>query len=132
LPGVKSTLTQLHQSGFVLGAVADCEYPAATVSEHFGRFAIGRLFATVVSSIDLGRTMPNAACYLSALRGMGLSPAEVAFVGHDTLQLDGAAAVGMSTIALNYDADAEADIFLSRFDELPDVLPARDVRAAAG
>jgi FMN phosphatase YigB (HAD superfamily) len=49
---------------------------------------------------------------------MELSADRVAFVGHDTEELAGAARVGMSTIAFNYDTNAKADVFITRFEEL--------------
>jgi len=122
LPGVKTALGRLHQSGLVLGVICNSEHPASVLSEQLGRFASGKIFTTVVSSIDIRRTMPEAACYLTATEAMGLPVTQVAFVGHDAGQLAGATAVGMPTIALNYDPDARADVYLSRFDELPDVL----------
>ena len=43
-------------------------------------------------------------------------------MGHDRLELAGAAAVGMSTIAFNFDSDAQADVHINRFEELIEVL----------
>ena len=53
---------------------------------------------------------------------MKLPPDKVAFVGHDRLELSGASAVGMPTIAFNFDPDAQADVHISRFEELVEVL----------
>ena len=76
------------------------------------RFGIEKLFPTLVSSIDLKQCMPAPEIYLSAVHLMNLTPGEVAFVGHDRVELAGAAAVGMATVAFNFDADAEADAHL--------------------
>ncbi|MBN2473491.1 MAG: HAD hydrolase-like protein [Pirellulales bacterium] len=132
LPGVKTTLGRLHAAGFVLGVISNSLYPASVLTERLGRFAAGKLFSTVVSSIDLKRTMPDAVCYHAALKAMNLSAGQVAFVGHDPAELAGAAAVGMATIAFNYDPDARADVYLARFDELPEMIPAARPVAAAG
>ena len=88
------------------------------------------MLTAIVSSIDLGRTMPDPACYLTAVKAMGLQAGQVAFVGHDTMQLDGAAAVGMPTIAVNHDPDARADLYLGRLDEMLDLFPTSQARAA--
>ena len=45
-------------------------------------------------------------------------PGRVAFVGHDAVELAGTAALGMSTIVFNGDADARADFAIDRFEEL--------------
>jgi FMN phosphatase YigB (HAD superfamily) len=76
--------------------------------------------------------MPERACYLTALKALHLPAGEVAFVGHDAAELAGAAAAGMPTIAFNFDADARADVYLARFEELLEVIHPRPLLAAAG
>jgi FMN phosphatase YigB (HAD superfamily) len=49
---------------------------------------------------------------------MELPADRVAFVGHDAEELAGAAALGMPTIAFNYDPDAQADVFIASFQQL--------------
>lgn len=132
LPGVKSTLTRLSQAGFLLGAIVESEQSSETHRERLNRFAVGQLFATVISSFDIKQTMPEPICYLTVLEALGLPADQVAFVGHDSAQLAGATAVGMPTIAFNYDADAEADVYLGRFEELIDAVGGRPTLAAAG
>jgi HAD superfamily hydrolase (TIGR01509 family) len=132
LPGVKTTLERLHQSGLTLGVVSNSEHPAGVLRQRLDQFAVGRLLAAVVSSIDLKRTMPDPACYLTAVRALNLPAARVAFVGHDLEELAGAAAVGMPTIAFNFDADAQADVYLARFEDLLDVIRRQPPFAAAG
>ena len=132
LPGVKTTLEQLHHSGVVLGAIGNSQHPAPALRDRLRRFAVEGLFTAVVSSIDLGRTMPEPLCYRTAIEAMKLPARRVAFVGHDTAELAGAAAVGMPTIAFNYDTDAEADVYLERFEELIEVVGRQRPFAAAG
>ncbi len=132
LPGVKSTLTRLHQRGIVLGAICNSEHPAGVLQERLDRFGIGELFVTVVSSIELRRTIPDAAGYRAALEAMGLPAEQVAFVGHDTAELAGATAVGMPTVAFNFDPDAQADVRLGRFEELLEAVGTSQPFAAAG
>jgi HAD superfamily hydrolase (TIGR01509 family) len=118
LPGVKRTLDRLHAAGIPMGVSTDSEHPAAALNRQLDRLNVGGHFGVVVSSIDLERTKPDPACYLAALDALGLGPEQTAFVGHDTDELAGAAGVGMATIAFNYDADAQADVFVSHFDEI--------------
>jgi len=132
LPGVKSTLTRLKQGGLCLGVLADCELTAAALSERLERIGLGDLISVVISSQDLRQTKPDSACYLAALEALNLSADEVVFVGHDTEELRGATAVGLATVACNFDPDAQADAFLGRFEELLDLLQCRRPYAKAG
>ena len=118
LPGVKATLEKLHADGVVMGVLSDSEYPASVLNQRLERLGLGGLFHTVVSSLDLERIKPDPVGYHTALRAMELPSDRAAFVGHDAEELLGAAGVGMATIAFNYDPDAEADVFINRFEEL--------------
>ena len=131
LPGVTTALLRLHGAGLLLGAIGNSEYPASHLRRRLTRFGIEGLFSTVISSIDLKRIMPEKACYLAAIEAMKLPADQVAFVGHDTAELAGAAAIGMPTIAFNFDRDAHADVYLARFEELVDVVCAPRPFAAA-
>jgi len=132
LPGVKTTLGRLHKSGLVLGAISNSQSPASALENDLARFGLGRLFTAVISSFDLKRTMPEEICYRTALKAMKLPPAQVAFVDHDTAELAGAAAVGMPTVAFNFDPDARADVYIDRFDDLLEVIGEPRPLAAAG
>ena len=46
--------------------------------------------------------------------------------------LAGATAAGLRTVAVNYDEDAEADIFLGHFEQLLDSLPWEAVGVKVG
>ncbi|MFH1264875.1 MAG: HAD family hydrolase [Planctomycetota bacterium] len=118
LPGVKTTLAKLHASGVVMGVLSDSQHPAGVLVERLCRLGVGDFFKAVVSSIDLERIKPDSICYRTVLEAMGRPAEQVAFVGHDTEELAGAAKAGLSTIAFNYDPDAKADVFLARFEEL--------------
>ncbi len=122
LPGVRHTLWRLHQAGFVMGVVCDSEHSATELRGRMQRFGIDKLFPTLISSIDLRQCMPAPEIYQAAVKAMNTPAEEVAFVGHDRVELAGAAAVGMATVAFNFDADAQADAHLTRFEELILVL----------
>jgi len=132
LPGVKSTLSRLQAAGIVMGVVCNSEYPATALRERLERFGIGSFFPTVISSLDLGHVKPEPISYLTALQSMNLPVSDVAFVGHDTCELAGATQVGLQTIAFNFDQDAQADVFVARFEELVDLVVNRPRFAAAG
>jgi HAD superfamily hydrolase (TIGR01509 family) len=132
LPGVKSTLFQLHAAGFQLAVLSDSEHTADVLQSRLEHLGLSGLFAAVVSSIDLGTTKPDPLAYATALREMNLTASETTFVGHDAEELAGAAQAGMTTVAFNFDPEAKADTYLSRFDELLDVVGVRTPYAAAG
>jgi FMN phosphatase YigB (HAD superfamily) len=122
LPGVRNTLWRLHQKGLAFGVLCNSEYDAAALCKQLNRFGIEKFFTTVVSSIDMNCCMPEPAPYLAALEKMALTAEKAVFVGHDRLELAGAAAVGMSTVAFNFDHDAQADVHINRFEDLLEVL----------
>ncbi len=132
LPGVKATLAKLHAAGVVMGVLSDSEYPASVLCERLERLGLGGVFHTVVSSLDLERIKPDPIGYHTALRAMELPSDRAAFVGHDAEELLGAAGVGMATIAFNYDADAKADVFINRFDELLPLVEPRGLETGSG
>jgi HAD superfamily hydrolase (TIGR01509 family) len=132
LPGVKNTLSELHKAGLKLGVLADSEHPASVLEERLAHLGVNGLFSTVISSVEIAKTRPDPVTYMTALRAMDLPAGQAAFVGHSAEDLAGAANVGMTTIAFNYDPESEADAFTARFDELLDVLGVRSRYAAAG
>ncbi len=131
LTGVRATLRELHQSDVALAVLCNSEQSGAALRQWLDRFAMGDCFRAVVSSIDLGRAMPERDTYEAALDAMHLPPERVAFVGHDAVELAGAAALGMSTIVFNGDADARADFAIDRFEELGQLVAAGLACAAA-
>jgi HAD superfamily hydrolase (TIGR01509 family) len=130
LPGVKSTLARLQQVGVVLAAVTNSEYPSSVLRERLQALGLEQTFAAVISSFDLHSTKPDPACYQAALEAVRLPAPQVAFVGHDAAELAGATAVGMRTIACNFDPDAQADVFIARFEDLLEVVQWRAYAAA--
>jgi phosphoglycolate phosphatase-like HAD superfamily hydrolase len=132
LPGVRRTLVGLAESGWPMGVLCDSSCSGDTVRERLEGFGLTGVFASVISSFDLGQTKPRPIGYMRSARDLGLKPHEMAFVGHRTAELEGAALVGMQTVAFNYEADARADVMLGRFEQLLDLFHRRDDYAAAG
>ena len=132
LPGVRKTLAMLEARGMSMGVLADADEPAIGLCQRLARMGIESRFCAVVSSFDLERTKPDAACYQAALALLGLPPEQVAYVGHRSDDVRGAAKAGMPTIAFNYDAGVRANVYLERFNDLLEVLEAAPLRAAAG
>ncbi|HVA48001.1 MAG TPA: HAD family hydrolase [Pirellulales bacterium] len=125
LPGVRATVSRLAGQGVALAVLSDSEQDGDGLRAQLGRLGLGGYFSAVLSSIDLEYTKPSPVCYRAALAAMQLASDDVAFVGHDGDELVGARAVGLQTIAFNYGPGAVADHYLTRFDELLQVVDAR-------
>jgi putative hydrolase of the HAD superfamily len=120
-PGVKDTLIALEQSGYLLGIVTDTANSVHAKLRWFEKGGFGHVWDSIISSRELGRRKPDPAIYQAALDQLGVRPSEAAFVGHKASELDGAKAVGIHTIAFNYEPDVRADYFIEKF---PDLLEA--------
>ena len=118
LTGVRDTLGRLHGLGITLGVLCNSEHSGGVVRERLECMLPPAMLASVLTSRDLERAMPDAACYGASLDTLGLPAGHVAFVGHDAGQLAGAAAAGLATIAFNGDPDAQADVHIGRFEDL--------------
>jgi FMN phosphatase YigB (HAD superfamily) len=121
LLGVRETLSQLHAAGVKLGVLCNCEHAGETIRKRLADLLGESPWTAVISSRDLGHTMPEPACYRAALEAIELPVSETAFVGHNARELRGAKLEGLSTIAFNCDSDARADVFLQRFEDLLDL-----------
>jgi FMN phosphatase YigB (HAD superfamily) len=122
LPGVVKTIAGLSDLGLPLAALADTPYPAARLWERAKRLGLGSRFRTVLSSFDLEAAQPSARCYQSVLDSLGLPARDVLYVGHDAEHLAGANAIGMRTVAFNYQRQSLADYYLTRFEDLATIV----------
>lgn len=90
--------------GYRLAVVSNFDY-APTCRAILEREGIGQLFDTIVISDEVGWRKPKPVIFETALRRMGLRPAEALFVG-DRADIDvlGARGVGMPTVWINREA----------------------------
>ena len=116
--GVRDTLISLKNQGFLLGIITDTSNSIQTKLSWFERGGFAHVWDSIISSKDIGVQKPEPDIYYAALRQLGLSPDQAAFVGHDISELEGACAVGIKTIAFNFDEGAKADFFIDRFSDL--------------
>lgn len=116
--GVADTLARLKEAGYLLGIITDTAAPLHAKLEWFERGGFGNCWDSIVSSKELGVRKPEPEIYHAALEQLGVAPEQAVFVGHKGVELDGARAVGMKTIAFNYDADARADAYVEKFSEI--------------
>jgi HAD superfamily hydrolase (TIGR01509 family) len=121
-PGVAPTLDVLRSVGVRLAVLSDSESAADQLRERLRRLGLAGCFAAVVSSFDLRHTKPAPICYQTAVEAIGLSAAECGFVGHDAEELAGAATAGLRTLALNYEPEVVADVYLDRFEQLIELV----------
>ncbi|UCF10354.1 MAG: HAD family hydrolase [Candidatus Bipolaricaulota bacterium] len=119
----RETLLELKNRGYLLGIITDTYHSKETKLGWLSRNGIAEVWDAFVSSHEEGVRKPDPAIYRAGLRRLGVTPHEAAFVGHKKAELDGAAAVGIRTVAFNYEADAMADEFIQRFDELLALFP---------
>lgn len=120
--GVAETLLKLKAQGYLLGIVTDTANSLSAKLNWFERGGFGHVWDSIISSMDIGVRKPDPSIYQAALRQLGLSPSQAVFVGHRNYELEGARAVGMTTIAFNYDPDAQADCYIAQFCELVDAV----------
>ena len=116
--GVQESLITLKERGYLLGIVTDTANPIHAKLNWFERGGFGHVWDSIISSSELGTRKPDPRIYEAALEQLGVQAAQAVFVGHRAVELRGARDAGMKTIALNYDADAEADYFINKFPEL--------------
>jgi len=116
--GVPETLRALKEQGFLLGIVTDTANSISAKLSWFERGGFGHVWDSITSSMDIGTRKPDPKIYQAALQQLGLTPDQAVFVGHRAPELAGARAVGMQTVAFNYDKDASADYFVEKFSDL--------------
>ncbi len=120
-PGGREAMAGLEARGFVLGIVTDTIYPVEWKMKWLAQVGVAEFIKIVACSTDLGAHKPQPAMYLNAVQQAGLSPATAAFVGHDAVELDGADRAGLTTVAVNYDPQAQADYYAESLRGLLDV-----------
>ena len=116
--GVPETLCALKAQGFLLSIVTDTANSISTKLHWFERGGFGHVWDAITSSMDIGTRKPDPKIYHAALQQLGLAPDQAIFIGHRTSELAGARAVGMQTVAFNYDKGASADYFIEKFSDL--------------
>jgi putative hydrolase of the HAD superfamily len=116
--GVPETLCALKERGYLLAIITDTANSISSKLSWFARGGFGHVWDAIISSMDMGVRKPDPKLYNAALGQLGLTSDQAVFVGHRTSELAGARAVGMKTIAFNYDKDAGADYYIENFVDL--------------
>ncbi len=121
VPGAHDTARTLKQRGFILGIVTDTMYPLEWKMDWLNKVGVAEFIDVVACSTVLGVHKPDPAIYLDALRQAHLTVAEAAFVGHDAGEIEGARKVGLRTVAVLYDPQAQADYYAHTLADLLNV-----------
>jgi HAD superfamily hydrolase (TIGR01509 family) len=116
--GVVETLIALKDKGYLLGIVTDTANPLHAKLNWFERGGFGHVWDAITSSLDVGIRKPDPKIYCAALGQLGMQVEQTVFVGHKASELEGARAVGMKTIAFNYDEGASADYYVEKFADI--------------
>jgi putative hydrolase of the HAD superfamily len=126
LPGVPETLISLKEMGYLLGIITDTAASVSTKLRWFEKGGFGAVWDSIISSKDIGVRKPDPRLYQAALQQLGVNTDQAVFVGHKISELDGARAVGLKTVAFNYDRSAQADFYIENFSDLlnlPIIVP---------
>lgn len=118
IDGVPETINKLKENGFILGIITDTAFTFSRKLRWFDEHGFGRVWDTVISSKEVGVRKPSPAMYKKALIQTGVKSSQAVFIGHKKTELDGAKAVGLKTIAFNYENGAVADIYIEQFSDL--------------
>lgn len=115
---VAETLPALKTRGFRLGVVTNTVSSTAEKLRWFHTCGLDIEWDAFANSTEVGVRKPDPRIYQAALKQCAVTADETTFVGHDTEELAGARAVGLVTIAVNADPDAEADYFITQLADL--------------
>jgi putative hydrolase of the HAD superfamily len=116
--GVPQTLSALKERGYLLGVITDTANPLHMKLGWFEKGGFGSVWDSLISSKEIGICKPDPKIYEAALKQLGVQPQQAVFIGHKASELDGAKAVGMQTIAFNYDQTVKADYYIDKFSDL--------------
>jgi FMN phosphatase YigB (HAD superfamily) len=131
-PGVPSTLARLSAAGMPLAVVTNTAESRTSLLALLEQIGLCDRFRIVLSSRDAQQPLPDAGMYQAALTELELASNQAAYVGHDPLELDGAAAAGLRTIAFNSAPTVVADVHLARFEQLLQQVAPRHSHLLAG
>ncbi|TXT42052.1 MAG: hypothetical protein FD137_2329 [Spirochaetes bacterium] len=122
-PSEKETLLELERRGFVLGMITNSYQSAAEKASWFRALGLECIARRVVSSIDAGVSKPDPGIYLAFADEAGFPAQEIAFVGHEDFELEGAAKAGMLPVSFNCGQEVQRPLHLGRFSDLLDIIP---------
>ena len=122
--GVPETLHELKRRGFKLGIVTNTFNPPSEKMVWFKSVGIDQVWDSYADSCELGIVKPAPEIYMAALDPLNIKPQDAIFVGHAQKELDGAKAIGMTTVRFNSDLDCiNSDLQVNAFSDLLELGP---------
>ena len=123
----KRTLEEVKKKGYLTAIVSNFDY-APTAYALIDKYDIGRFFEQIIISEEVGWRKPKDIIFRRALRLLNIKPEEALFVGDNfNADIKGAKAVGIRTVWLNKNLDAEEaephpDYTIEKLPQLNDIL----------
>jgi len=117
-PGERETLLELSLRGFRLGMITNSYQSASEKASWFRALGLDCIAENIVSSIDVGVSKPDSRIYLEFANRVCFEPKEIAFVGHEEAELQGARIAGMLPISFNCKEDIRQRLHLQEFSDL--------------
>lgn len=130
LPGAANVLAHLNDRGVHLTMLSSACLDAQGVCRRLKALGLDACFEAVLATPDLWRQYPQQPVFEIAAETTRLPANQLAFVGCDTGMLAAAGSAGVCRIAVNYDKDAIAEVFINGFDQLPRAVPWASTHAA--
>ena len=113
-------LEALAAKGLPMGVLSNWDYRLAPLLDALD---LSRWFGPVLISALEGVEKPDPEIFLRAAQRVGLTPAEIAYVGdHPSLDLDPALALGMQAFLIDRAGRSDSPHAIRRLDELPSRL----------
>lgn len=125
-PAVADTLGALHAKGLPLALVTN--KPTPFVAPILAALDIAKYFTVVIGGDDVKNKKPHPEPLLLVAEKLGLTPAELLFVGDSRNDIQAARAAGCCSVGLTYGYNYGEPISLSEpdylFDQFNELLPA--------
>ncbi|MFA4873086.1 MAG: HAD family hydrolase [Patescibacteria group bacterium] len=116
--GVVETLEKLKKLRYRVGIVTDTISATEEKLRWFRSKGLTIAWDAFSNSAETGVRKPHATAYQTALSQVGVLAEESVFVGHTAVELEGARAIGMATVAFHAELGANADYYCTHFTEL--------------
>src|SRR3989338_1238164 len=116
--GVVETLEKLKKLRYRIGIITDTISATEEKLRWFKSKGLTIEWDAFSNSAETDVRKPHATAYQSALSQAGVSAEESIFVGHTAVELEGARAIGMTTVAFCPDPGARATYHCAHFTEL--------------
>lgn len=120
-PELPRVLQELRSRGIRVGMLTNSIHPVHVKVEWLRRVGVSELFDLIVSSVEEGCKKPSSELFQRFANRIGFPSQDIAFVGHDVEEIEGAGRAGFLAVALGC-PKARADFHIQRIEELL-VLP---------